>query len=202
MLLIQVTSSHGPAECEIAAKRTLDAMISDAAKAKVAIEVIDANVGSNASMLRSALVEVRGDGAMPWARAWLGTVQWVFDSPVRPGHKRKNWFVGVNTCQSPSVIDLDAIEKDLVFSACRASGKGGQHVNTTDSAVRCVHTPTGLQVRVETERSQHMNKKRAKELIAHMLEQRNLLSTKDTTRANAMQHWQVERGNAVKKFVV
>jgi peptide chain release factor 1 len=65
----------------------------------------------------------------------------------------------------PSKVDLRLNPKDLEFKTCRGSGSGGQHKNVTDSAVQLTHKPSGVQVRVESERSQHLNRDRAEELL-------------------------------------
>ena len=70
----------------------------------------------------------------------------------------------------PSAVEVRLDPKDLVFKACRGSGAGGQHKNVTDSAVQLTHKPTGIQVRVESERSQHLNKDRALELLRARLQ--------------------------------
>ena len=105
--------------------------------------------------------------------------------------------------QTPEVdenIDIDINPADLRIDVYRASGAGGQHVNTTDSAVRAVHTETGMSVRVETERSQHANKRLAKALLFQKLELMKQEQMTTQERARWQQHWEVERGNPVKIF--
>ena len=86
------------------------------------------------------------------------------------------------------------------FETCRAGGKGGQHVNKTDSAVRATHLATGISVRVESERSQHANKKRARDLLAIKLAaQHSAALAQHASHAHA-QLYQVERGNPVRVF--
>lgn len=71
------------------------------------------------------------------------------------------------------------LEKDLVFKTCRGSGAGGQHRNTTDSAVQATHRPTGITVRVESERSQHQNKETARALLRAQIGERLATEKKD-----------------------
>ena len=88
----------------------------------------------------------------------------------------------------------------LRFETCRASGAGGQHVNTTDSAVRCVHIATGINVRVESQRSQHANRKLAKVLIEHKLRQLGDQAEQERNQQQWMAHKQLERGAPVRVF--
>jgi len=113
-----------------------------------------------------------------------------------PKHKRKNWFF---SGQMYEVSDTQ-LDKGVTFQACRASGAGGQHVNTTDSAVRATHTETGTSVRVESERSQHANKRLARALLFQKLEATKLEQMTQQEKARWQQHWEVERGNPVKTF--
>lgn len=193
MLLIQLTASHGPAECERAVRLTLRELLRDCAAQGITTDLIEESptpAGYQSVLLRCAGPTAALDG-------WLGTVQWIFDSPFRPHHPRKNWFVAVQRCEPPQQLPADG---EIVFQACRASGKGGQHVNTTDSAVHALHVPSGIAVKVMTERSQHANKRLARELLAIKLARRNAQGEDQARRARSQQHWQVERGSPVKVF--
>jgi peptide chain release factor len=88
----------------------------------------------------------------------------------------------------------------ITFQACRASGAGGQHVNTTDSAVHATHVASGISVKVMSERSQHANKRVAKELIALKLQQQMESQQAHQKHAQHLQHALIERGNAVRAF--
>ncbi|WP_210418670.1 peptide chain release factor-like protein [Aliikangiella coralliicola] len=89
---------------------------------------------------------------------------------------------------------------DIQFETCRASGPGGQHVNKTNSAVRATHGATGISVKVQSQRSQHANKRLARTLIQHKLDcqEREKLSAQRNSQNQS--HWRVERGNPIKVF--
>ncbi|MCJ8274853.1 MAG: peptide chain release factor H, partial [Psychrosphaera sp.] len=83
---------------------------------------------------------------------------------------------------------------------CRASGAGGQHVNKTDSAVRATHVQTGISVRVETERSQHANKRLAVILINKKLDELADEQAASASSDRRMHHHSIERGNVRRVF--
>ena len=195
LTLVQITAAQGPAECERAVDIALRAMLRDAAKDGVDLQIVEDY--ATACGFKSVLLQARGDSADAWLRQWEGSVQCVFASPFRPGHRRKNWFVGVRRCEVPEQ-DASLDERDLRFQTCRASGKGGQHVNTTDSAVHATHLPSGISVKVMTERSQHANKRLAKALIAMKLQQLAEQSADAARHDRNQQHLSLERGNPVR----
>jgi peptide chain release factor len=147
----------------------------------------------------SIFVSIDGDAASPFARSWEGSVQWTARSSLRPGHKRKNWFVSVGRLPDPPK-QPELHEADLVFEALRAGGPGGQHQNRTESAVRVTHRPTGASVVARDERSQHRNKALA---IARL---RALIAAVHERERDAAQFQQwlvritVERGNPVRTY--
>ena len=199
LMWVQITAAQGPAECERAVAMALRAMEKDAQDHDVALQLIEEN--ATPAGFKSVLLQLQGDAARAWLSQWEGSVQCVFASPFRPGHRRKNWFVGIRRCEVPQG-DASLDERDLRFQACRASGKGGQHVNTTDSAVHATHLPSGISVKVMTERSQHANKRLARELLAIQLARRNAEHLAGAEQARSLQHWQVARGDPVKRFRV
>ncbi len=103
---------------------------------------------------RSVILDVDGVGLS----AWVGTH--ALSDAVRGKGQRRRWFVDVRTLDAHS--DLAPFDPDAIrFQAARAGGPGGQHIHTTASAVRATYPPTGWQVRVASERSQHRNKAEA-----------------------------------------
>ncbi|QNP47559.1 peptide chain release factor H [Diaphorobacter aerolatus] len=193
--LVQITAAQGPSECERAVAVTLRAMLRDALRAEVQLHPVEEN--ATVAGFKSVLLQVQGAHAHDWLLQWEGTVQCVFASPFRPGHRRKNWFVGIRRCDVAE-DDPALDDRDLRFQACRASGKGGQHVNTTDSAVHATHLPSGISVKVMTERSQHANKRLARALIAMKLAELAQQNADLARRDRNQQHGSLERGNPVR----
>lgn len=197
---LQITSGRGPAECQIAVSKLADVLHKEACKAGLACEVLDVVAGRERGAALSALLSLEGEGADAFARKSRGSVLWISPSPVRPGHKRKNWFVGVELLAPPDAEACTLRLADVVFEAMRASGPGGQHVNKTESAVRATHTPTGLVATAREERSQAMNKKLALARLAGLLAAGAAAAKADAEHDRWAHHDALERGRAVRTF--
>lgn len=197
MVWLQLTANTGPAECCLGVRKALDVLLAEARAAGVAASIVEQVDGPVSGTLRSVLLELDGDAGV-LARRWCGSLLWVCESPFRTGHRRKNWFLH-GAAFTPPDGDLDI--GDIRYEATRASGPGGQHVNKTDSAIRATHVASGLSVKVQTERSQHANKRLAAQLLASKLAALAQDKAEAGKSERRLQHWHAERGNAVRTFM-
>ncbi|EIX9031220.1 peptide chain release factor H [Klebsiella aerogenes] len=197
MMLLQLSSAQGPQECCLAVKLSLDQLMKEAADAQVTLTLLESEPGKEPDTFRSLLVSLDGENALMLSQLWCGTLQWTFQSPYRPNHRRKNWYVGVGRF----CADEYEMSTEIRFETLRSSGPGGQHVNKTDSAVRATHLASGISVKVQSERSQHANKRLARLLIAWHLEQRKQEASATLKSQRRMFHHQISRGNPLRTFI-
>lgn len=163
-ILMQISANTGPAECCLAVVKLIAHLEARASAAKLGITLVDeVRVGAT-SLLQSAVLALEGDEAAcrQFAAPYVGTILWVCPSPLRPQHKRKNWYLDVMLFSEPA----REFGSDARFETMRSSGPGGQHANKTETAVRATHVATGLSVKVGGSRSQRTNKAAALALLS------------------------------------
>lgn len=196
--ILQITSGRGPEECQRVVSRVVERLLKEARTHDIEALVTEKLPGDLKGTLLSALLLLKGDKAEDFVKRWEGTVLWISPSPYRKFHKRKNWYVGVQTFQAADLFQWN--ERDVVYESLRASGPGGQHVNKTESAVRARHVPSGISVVASERRSQHQNKAEATERLKEKMKEWYLKMAADKARDQWQQHNTLQRGNPVRIF--
>lgn len=196
MILLLLSSAQGPGECELAVAKAQQRVQREAGDYHVEVRCMEQVPGQQNGGLRSVLFSLDGERAAELAAQWNGTLCWTCQSPVRPSHPRKNWFFGGTTITPPAA----GLDSEIRFEATRSSGPGGQHVNTTDSAVRATHIASGISVKVQSERSQHANKRLAVLLIHQRLQAVAEQAEAEQRQGRRLFHHAVERGNPARTF--
>lgn len=193
---MQITSGRGPAECCRVVALVVEKVLKQAAAKGINAEIVERETGPMNRTLLSAVIALQGgEDCGVLIKQWEGTVQWIAQSPYRIYHKRKNWFIGVQTFTLSE--SHEATEAEIRYETLRASGPGGQHVNKTESAVRAVHIPTGMSVVASDQRSQWQNKKLATERLFLKLASWNIEQAMMRAQVNWSNHNSLQRGNPI-----
>jgi peptide chain release factor 2 len=166
------------------------------------VELIDQHSGEQAG-IKSATMLVKGENAYGYAKTESGVHRLVRISPYDSSARRHTSFASVWVY--PVVdenIDVEINESELRIDTYRASGAGGQHINTTDSAVRITHLPTGIVVQCQNQRSQHKNRAEAFNQLRARLYEAELQKREAEANATAAAKTDIGWGHQIRSYVL
>ncbi len=153
--------------------------------------------------IKSATLQVRGEDAYGWLKTESGVHRLVRISPYDSNARRHTSFASVWVYPViDDSIDIEINESDLKVDTYRASGAGGQHVNTTDSAVRITHQPSGIVVQCQAERSQHKNRAAAMSMLKARLYEEELRRREEEANAVNAQKTEIGWGHQIRSYVM
>jgi peptide chain release factor 2 len=166
------------------------------------VELIDYNAGEQAG-IKSATILLKGDGAFGWAKTESGVHRLVRISPYDSSARRHTSFSSVWVYpEIDDSIDIEIKESDCRIDTYRASGAGGQHINTTDSAVRITHIPSGIVVACQSERSQHKNRATAWKMLRARLYEAELQRREAEANAVNATKTDIGWGHQIRSYVL
>ena len=166
------------------------------------VTIVEESPGEEAG-LKSATIEIKGENAYGWLKTESGVHRLVRISPFDSNARRHTSFA--SAWVFPVIddsIEIEVNESDCRIDTYRASGAGGQHVNTTDSAVRITHVPTGIVVACQQERSQHKNRATAWSMLRARLYELELKRREDKANAEAATKTDIGWGHQIRSYVL
>ncbi|WP_346896461.1 peptide chain release factor 2 [uncultured Roseibium sp.] len=166
------------------------------------VEVLEYHDGEEAG-IKSATLLIKGENAYGWLKTESGVHRLVRISPYDSQARRHTSFS--SAWVYPVIddsIDIEVNESDCRIDTYRASGAGGQHVNTTDSAVRITHQPTGIVVQCQSERSQHKNRATAWSMLKARLYEAELKKREEAANAEQANKTDIGWGHQIRSYVL
>lgn len=165
-------------------------------------EIIDYLDGEEAGV-KSVTIEIKGENAYGYLKSEHGVHRLVRISPFNAAGKRQTSFVSCDVM--PDIeedVDIEIADDDIRIDTYRSSGAGGQHINKTSSAIRITHFPSGIVVQCQNERSQHMNKDKAMQMLRaklYLLKQQENLEKESGIRGEVKE---IGWGNQIRSYVL
>jgi peptide chain release factor 2 len=199
---IEIHSGAGGTESQDWARMLFRMYARWAERKKFKVEVIEETAGEEAG-IKSGTLLVKGHNAHGWAKTESGVHRLVRISPFDSNARRHTSFASVWVY--PVIddrIDIEINEADCRIDTYRSSGAGGQHVNTTDSAIRITHQPTGIVVACQAERSQHKNRATAWNMLRARLYELELEKREAEANKAAESKTEIGWGHQIRSYVL
>ncbi|NTF41710.1 MULTISPECIES: peptide chain release factor 2 [Rhizobium] len=199
---VEVHSGAGGTESQDWANMLLRMYTRWAERQRFKVELLEVHDGEEAG-IKSATLLVKGHNAYGWMKTESGVHRLVRISPYDSNARRHTSFssIWVYPVVDDS-IQIDINEGDCRIDTYRSSGAGGQHVNTTDSAVRITHIPTGIVVQCQQERSQHKNRAKAWDMLRARMYEAELKKREEAANAEAASKTDIGWGHQIRSYVL
>jgi peptide chain release factor 2 len=199
---IEIHAGAGGTESQDWASMLLRMYSRWAERRKFKVETMEIHDGEEAG-IKSATIKVSGHNAYGWLKTESGVHRLVRISPYDSAARRHTSFSSAWVYPVvDDTIDIQISESDLKVDTYRSSGAGGQHVNTTDSAIRITHVPSGIVVACQAERSQHKNRATAMAMLKARLYEVELQKREEAVNAAAAAKTDIGWGHQIRSYVL
>ena len=199
---LEVTAGAGGTDAQDWAEMLVRMYTRWAERRKFKVEVMEMHDGEEAG-IKSATIKVSGHNAYGWLKTESGVHRLVRISPYDSAARRHTSFSSAWVYPVvDDTINIEINESDLKVDTYRSSGAGGQHVNTTDSAIRITHIPSGVVVACQQERSQHKNRATAMNMLKARLYEIELQKREEAANAESAAKTDVGWGHQIRSYVL
>jgi peptide chain release factor 2 len=199
---LEIHSGAGGTESQDWANMLLRMYMRWAERRKFKVETMEMHDGEEAG-IKSATIKISGHNAYGWMKTESGVHRLVRISPYDSAARRHTSFSSAWIYPVvDETIDIEINESDLKVDTYRSSGAGGQHVNTTDSAIRITHVPSGIVVACQAERSQHKNRATAMAMLKARLYEMELQKREEAANAAAASKTDIGWGHQIRSYVL